>query len=129
MQVKNIILPALLYALAAPVLFFTESYFTGYAESVVQIPYLTLIATGFFALSLLQNALMRAIRPQGQQVVTYWLSIRLSYAGITLLLFVLYATLVRQQLLLFTFNLMVYYLLQLVLSTMLYHAPKVTKHS
>lgn len=119
--VKSLALKALVLCVVSVLLFFVELSLAGREAVVQQVPYLIVIPTLFFALSLGGSAVYNFVmRKEGKQAVTFYLAAKLIRLLLAIAVLLVYAFADGQNLLLFSINLLVVYLAGMVTSIYLY---------
>lgn len=115
--IKAQLIKAFLFCLVGVILFFAELSLCGRAIAVQQVPCIILLATLFFAIGLLANAVyVPLVRNGGRQLMGYYLLYKVVRFLIAVIVLVIYAVAGMNNLLEFAINLLVMYLIEMVCS-------------
>lgn len=115
--IKAQLIKAFLLCLVGVVLFFAELSLSGRSVAVQQVPFIILLASLFFAIGLLANAVyLPLVRKGGKQLMGYYLLYKVVRFLIAVVVLVIYAVADMNNLLVFAINLLVMYLIEMICS-------------
>lgn len=123
-----LLLEALVFAIVCPLLFYIEYKCMG-NEAVKQVPAITLLASGYFAYSLLSLSIFRKVLQtrDNRSLLLYYFGSKGIRFFLSVVALTAYAMLVHSQLTLFALNMLVLYFVGVIVGTM--YCTKMEKHS